>query len=126
MIRKLLCVALLGILATGGAFATPSDCEECHAKMTPNLVADLYRDGIIKYEHRPGAEYPDLLEFYDVDTKIERVLYEMFMDHSMKAFQGTFHMNPDYATWYGYAKMKKDVVEIRELAGHMRAEADNH
>jgi len=87
------------------------------------IIADLYRDGVIAYEHRPGAEYPDLLEFYDVDTKIEQVLYEMFMDHRMKAFQATFHMNPDYATWYVYAKMKKDLVEIRELAGHMRKDA---
>ncbi len=88
------------------------------------IIADLYRDGLIAYDHRPGAEYPDLLEFYDVDTKIELVLYEMFMDHRMKAFQATFHMNPDYATWYGYAKMKKDLVEIRELAGHMRTAAE--
>ncbi|MEN8006464.1 MAG: multiheme c-type cytochrome [Candidatus Krumholzibacteriota bacterium] len=120
-------------------------CKECH---TPNfvaenfknadlmvkeidkifaeaieIVADLYREGIISYEERPGAEYPDLLAFYEVDTKIEQVLYEMFMDHRMKAFQGTFHMNPDYATWYGYAKLKKDLTEIRELAGHMKADA---
>ena len=87
------------------------------------IIADLYRAEVIAYDHRPGAEYPDLLEFYDVDTKIEQILYEMFMDHRMKAFQGTFHMNPDYATWYGYAKMQKDLVEIRELAGHMMADA---
>lgn len=123
-------------------------CQECH---TPNfvaenfknadamvkeidkvfaeaieIVADLYRQGVIKDEARPGAEYPDLLTFYNVGTKIEEILYEMFMDHRMKAFQGAFHMNPDYATWYGYAKMKKDVVEIRELAGHMMADAGKH
>jgi len=120
-------------------------CEECH---TPNFVAEnfknadamvkeidklfaeaieivagLYQDGVIVYEDRPDAKYPDLLTFYDVDTKVEQTLYEMFMDHRMKAFQATFHMNPDYATWYGYAKMKKDLVEIRELAGHMRTDA---
>ena len=114
-------------------------CEKCH---TPNFVAEnfknadlmvkeadklmaeaieivagLYQDGVIE---RDGALYPDLLAFYDVDTHIEEILYEMFMDHRMKAFQGGFHMNPDYSTWYGYAKMKKDLVEIRELAGTMR------
>jgi len=90
-------------------------CEECH---TPNFVAEnfknadamvkeidkifaeaieivaaLYQDGVIVYEDRPDAQYPDLLTFYDVDTKIEQVLYE------------------------------KDLVEIRELAGHMRHDA---
>lgn len=39
----------------------------------------------------------------------------------MKAFQANFHMNPDYSTWYGYAKMVKDLVEIKELAKEMRA-----
>jgi len=58
-----------------------------------------------------------------VETHIELVLYEMFMDHRMKTFQGSFHFNPDYATWYGYAKMKKDLVEIRELDGQMRKAA---
>jgi hypothetical protein len=60
------------------------------------------------------------LAFYDVDTKIEQTLYEMFMDHRMKTFQGAFHLNYDYSTWYGYAKMKKDLTEIREMAQDMR------
>jgi len=29
-------------------------------------------------------------------------------------------MNYDYSTWYGYAKMKKDLTEIRELSKEMR------
>ncbi len=116
-------------------------CEKCH---TPNfvkenfknadlmvkeadklfaeaieIVAGLYQDGIIGDGTK---KYPDLLAFYDVDTEIEQHLYEMFMDHRMKAFQATFHMNPDYATWYGFAKLKKDLVEIREMAERMRAE----
>jgi hypothetical protein len=32
-------------------------------------------------------------------------------------------MNPDYTTWYGYAKMKKDLVEIREMATDMKKKA---
>ncbi len=83
-------------------------------------VAGLYKDGIIKKKPGQAYAYPDLLAFYEVDTKIEQVLYEMFMDHRMKAFQATFHMNPDYATWYGYAKLKKDLTEIKELAREMR------
>ena len=83
------------------------------------IVAGLRRDGIIEVKEGEGV-YPQLLNFYEVDTKVEEILYEMFMDHRMKAFQATYHMNPDYATWYGYAKMKKDLVEIRELAKEMR------
>ena len=86
------------------------------------IVAGLRRDGIIKVKEGEGV-YPQLLKFYEVDTKIEEILYEMFMDHRMKQFQATYHMNPDYATWYGYAKMRKDLTEIREMAKHMRAAA---
>ncbi|MBN1930387.1 MAG: cytochrome c3 family protein [Desulfobacterales bacterium] len=88
------------------------------------IVAGLYQDGFIQ-KRKEYSAYPDLLTFYDVNTKIEQTLYEMFMDHRMKAFQSTFHLNSDYATWYGYAKMKKDLVEIKELEKKMREEKIN-
>jgi len=84
------------------------------------IVADLYKDNIIKGK-KDNVQYPDLLAFYDVNTRIEQILYEMFMDHRMKTFQGAFHLNYDYSTWYGYAKMKKDLTEIKELAEEMRS-----
>lgn len=87
------------------------------------IVAGLYEQGIIKQKPGQPFAYPDLLTFYDVDTKIEQTLYEMFMDHRMKAFQGGFHMNPDYSTWYGFAKMQKDLTEIREMAADMKKKA---
>ncbi len=88
-----------------------------------SIVGDLYAKGIIKQKPGQPFPYPDLLTFYDVDTKIEETLYEMFMDHRMKTFQGAFHMHPDYSTWYGYAKMQKDLVEIREMAADMKKKA---
>jgi len=119
-------------------------CEQCHGKNFVDeniknadlmlkeanrvfaeaieIVADLRRDGIIEVREGEGV-YPQLLNFYEVDTTVEQLLYEMFMDHRMKAFQATYHINPDYATWYGYAKLKKDLTEIKELAQQMRFEA---
>ena len=87
------------------------------------IVAGLYQDGIIP-KRKDYQSYPDLLTFYDTNTKIEQILYEMFMDHRMKTFQGAFHMNYDYSTWYGYAKMKKDLTDIKELAKEMRHRAE--
>jgi len=84
------------------------------------IVAGLYKDGIIKPQAGKPA-YPDLLTFYDAMTPIEQTLYVMFLEHRMRAFQGAFHMNPDYVTWYGYAELKKDIVEIRHEAEAMRA-----
>jgi hypothetical protein len=86
------------------------------------IVAGLYKDGVIKQEAGKPA-YPDLLTFYDARTPIEQTLYVMFLEHRMRAFQGAFHMNPDYVTWYGFAELNKDIVEIRHEAEAMRKEA---
>jgi hypothetical protein len=82
------------------------------------IVADLYQRGIIQPEAGKPA-YPDMLTFYDTMTPIEQTLYVMFLEHRMRAFQGAFHMNPDYVTWYGLAEMKKDLVEIKHEAEQM-------
>ena len=88
------------------------------------IVAGLRRDGLIRVREGEGV-YPQLLAFYEVESHVEQILYEMFMDHRMKTFQGAFHFNPDYTTWYGYAKMKKDLAEIREIDRMMRAAHSN-
>jgi len=86
-----------------------------------DIVEGLYKDGLLP---RP-KEYPphvDLLRFYEVQSEIEQKLYFMFLEHRMRAFQGGFHANPDYMHWYGWAEMKRDLVEIREEAERLRKE----
>jgi hydroxylamine dehydrogenase len=34
---------------------------------------------------------------------------------------GTFHANPDYALWYGWSEMIRDLQEIQEMAEELRA-----
>lgn len=46
----------------------------------------------------------------------------MFLEHRMRAFQGTYHASPDYALWFGWSEMQRDLTEIRELAAQMRRE----
>ena len=88
------------------------------------LVAKLYTDKIIKSTTNQATfPYPDLLTFYEVDSHIEELLYEMFMDFRMKTFQASFHLMPDYTTWYGLAKMKKTLVEMKDLDKHLRMAA---
>jgi len=85
------------------------------------IIAGLYKDGIIpKKTNQATWPYPDLLNFYEVNTEVEQILYMMFMDYRMKTYQAAFHMMPDYTTWYGYAELKKSLVEIKELAEKMR------
>ncbi len=85
------------------------------------VVESLYRDGVLP---RPKARPPvvDLLQFYEVEHPIEQRLYTMFLSHRMRAFQGAFHINPDYLHWYGWAEMRRDLAEIRAEAARLREE----
>jgi len=95
-------------------------------------VAALYKDGLIKQPAGYPANYPFLLAFMhtngtdwdkDMDkiSYIDQVLLQMYMKHRMRAYQGFFHVNPDYAYWYGFAEMYKDLGEIKELDKLIRA-----
>jgi hypothetical protein len=84
------------------------------------IVAGLYQDGVIAKPKGAPAAFPDLLTFHDAPTSIEQRLFVMFLEHRMRAFQGTFHANPDYALWYGWSEMQRDLTDIKETAGEMR------
>ncbi len=95
-------------------------------------VAALYKDGLITKPADYPFNYPFLLTFMETGgaegrkdfnklSYIDQVLLQMYMKHRMRAYQGFFHVNPDYAYWYGYAEMTKDLGEIKELAKTMRA-----
>jgi hypothetical protein len=87
-------------------------------------VAALYKDGIIKKPDNYAFAYPDLLYFMQTGgSHIDQVLFEMYMKHRMRTYQAFFHVNPDYAYWYGWAMMVKDLDKIKELAETIRATA---
>ena len=95
-------------------------------------VAALYKDGLITKPADYPFNYPFLLTFMETGgaegrkdfnkiSYVDQVLLQMYMKHRMRAYQGFFHVNPDYAYWYGYSEMTKDLGEIKELAKTMRA-----
>ena len=92
------------------------------------IVAALYKDRIIKKPDNYSFAYPDLLYFMqtgggDTDklSNIDQILFQMYMKNRMRTYQGFFHVNPDYAYWYGWAMMTKDLGKIKEMAVTMRA-----
>lgn len=85
------------------------------------VVAGLYQDGTLKKPETYAYAFPDLLAFHDAPTVIEQRLFVMFLKHRMRTFQGTFHANPDYALWYGWSEMTRDLTEIKEMAETLRA-----
>jgi hypothetical protein len=83
-------------------------------------VAGLYQDGLIAKPASYASAFPDLLTFHDAPTVVEQKLFVMFLEHRMRAFQGTFHANPDYALWYGWSEMQRDLTEIKTIAAELR------
>jgi cytochrome c553 len=83
-------------------------------------VAGLYKDGILAKPKDYAYPFPDLLTFHDAPTPIEQRLFVMFLKHRMRTFQGTFHANPDYALWYGWSEMQRDLTEIKTTAEELR------
>lgn len=87
------------------------------------IVAGLYQDGILKKPAHYAYPFPDLLAFHDGPTAIEQTLFVMHLEHRMRTFQGSFHANPDYALWYGWSEMQRDLTEIRHMAEELRRNA---
>jgi hydroxylamine dehydrogenase len=95
-------------------------------------VAALYKEGIIEKPASYPFNYPFLLTFMhtnganwneDLDklSHIDQILVRMYMKHRMRAYQAFFHVNHDYAYWYGWNMMTEDLGEVKELARTMRA-----
>jgi hypothetical protein len=90
------------------------------------IIVALYEDGILEQPEYYSYPYPDLLTFHDAPTAIEQKLFVMHLEHRMRAFQGVFHANPDYALWYGYSEMVRDLQEIKEMAEESRRHQEHH
>ena len=86
-------------------------------------IAALYEEGLLEKPDAYAHAFPDLLTFHDAPTSIEQRLFEMHLKHRMRAFQGAFHANPDYALWYGWSEMVRDLQAIREDAAGLRRRA---
>jgi hypothetical protein len=84
------------------------------------VIAKLYEDRVLRKPPSYAYAFPDLLTFHDAPTPIEQRLFEMHLKHRMRTFQGAFHANPDYALWYGWSEMVRDLSEIRSMAAELR------
>lgn len=115
-------------LDMGDAILTKADRLMAEAIET---VAALYKEGIIQKPEGYPHNYPFLLTFMHTNgarwdenldglSYIDQVLVRMYMKHRMRAYQAFFHVNPDYAYWYGWNMMTEDLGEIKALAKNMR------
>jgi hydroxylamine dehydrogenase len=87
------------------------------------IVAGLYKDGVLTKPKNYQFSFPDVLTFNDAPTPIETQLFVMFLEHRNRAFQGAFHSSPDYAWWYGYSELQRNLTDIKYAAEEMRRNA---
>jgi hydroxylamine dehydrogenase len=86
------------------------------------IVADLYKDGIVRKPDSYPAPFPMVLTFHEAPNPAEAKLFLMFLNHRSMMFIGAFHNNPEYPVWYGYSEMLADLYEIRKEAAELRKE----
>jgi hypothetical protein len=84
------------------------------------VVGGLCRDGVLEKPEAFAYPFPDLLSFHDAVTPIEQRLFVMFPKHRIRAFQETFHSDPDYALWYNWSELVQHVAEIQAMAEDLR------
>jgi hypothetical protein len=94
------------------------------------IVAGLYRDGVIQKPEAYPYNYPNLLFFMRTGggdlsrlSYINQLLLKMYLKHRMRTYQAFFHVNPDYAYWYGWAAMVEELGAIQAKAEQMRKTA---
>ena len=87
------------------------------------VVAGLYGDGVLPRPAGTAAPWPDLLAIPRTPSPIERRLYEMYLVHRGRSFQGTFHSSPGHALWEGWAGLVRDREDIERMAAELRSRA---
>jgi hydroxylamine dehydrogenase len=81
-------------------------CSQCHAgAFTQQQLAQ--GDAMIKQADRLMAE-------------AVRIVVPCIRMGCWRSPEGPFHASPDYALWYGWSEMQRDLTEIREAADSMR------
>jgi len=53
-------------------------------------------------------------------SPVERLFFKMYKYDNVKAWQGAYHLNPDYAHWYGWAELNMDLTDIAGEAYKLR------
>ena len=84
------------------------------------VVVGASAEQMLELGYRPvGADFP---VFLHPQTSEEYALARTERK-SGRGYGGfTFHASPDYALWYGWSEMQRDLTEIKELAAQMRRE----
>ncbi len=85
------------------------------------IIKDLEKDGLLDPmpENRPpnpvtGNKLPLTgQQTYSNTSRIEAEFFELYKYALVHAWKGAYHMNPDYAHWYGWAQLNLQLEKIK-------------
>lgn len=104
-------------LAKGDAMIRAADHEFAAAI---RVVAGLYADGVLPRPVGSNSSMPDLLAIRGTPAPIELKLYDMYLGHRMRTFQGAFHNSPGHTLWDGGNALVRDREVIDAMAAELR------
>jgi nitrate/TMAO reductase-like tetraheme cytochrome c subunit len=84
-----------------------------------SIVEELYNSDVLSRK-KPFPAHGDILHFYQADTQIEQLLYEMLLNHRKRNFQGIYHFMPEYLQGYGLRELKIELEKIKSEAKKLR------
>lgn len=84
------------------------------------VVAGLYADGVLPRPAGSNSGFPDLLAIRGAPAPVERKLYDMYLEHRMRAFQGAFHNSPGHSLREGWSALVRDREAIEAMAAELR------
>lgn len=95
-----------------------------------DIVYALNYDGLLEPAPSGGVRPPNPdtvasivlagTQLYRNLSAIERSFFKMYKYDNVKAWHGAYHLNPDYAHWYGWAELNMDLADIADEATKTR------
>ena len=93
-----------------------------------DIVRALNHDGLVTPSPESRPANPDAIGaiilggsmLYRDLSRIERLFFKMYKYDQVKTWHGAYHMNPDYAHWYGWAETNLTFADIADEATKVR------
>jgi hypothetical protein len=93
-----------------------------------DIVRALAHDGLVSPSPAERPANPDAIGaiilggpmLYRDLSRIERLFFKLYKFDQVKTWHGAYHMNPDYAHWYGWAESNLTFADIADEATKVR------
>jgi hypothetical protein len=75
------------------------------------VIRELQQEGILSKDRVLGRN-----QLYQDSSRIEALSYRMDHFQNVYTWKGAYHLNADFADWYGWDHLQMSLIEIKEEA----------